>query len=279
MTNVERAVAAALDADVEETVELEGGEVGSVSRVTLSTGRTVVAKRGETPLTVEARMLGVLDDHGLPVPGVEYASDPLLVLADVPGDGAVTPAVERSVARHLAALHDATADQYGFPFDSLSGPYRKPNPWTDSWVRFYREQRLLPLARATRDECRLSPSVFDRIRALAGDLDDLLPDDPPASLIHGDVWGENLVVGEDAVTFLDPACAFVHAEVELAYVDFVGFDGAFFETYRAERGIREGFRERRRDVYAVYPLLEHVRYFDEDGYRTRLSTVLDRLGY
>ena len=279
MTGIELAVASALGTDVDAAVELDGGEVGSVSRVTLADGRTVVAKRGATPLTVEARMLRVLDEHGLPVPGVEYASDALLVLEDLPGEGAVTPAVERTVARHLATLHDVTADRFGFPFDSLSGPYRKPNPWTDSWVPFYREQRLLPLARATRDECRLSPAAFDRLRALAADLDTLLPDDPPASLIHGDVWAENLVVGEDGVTFLDPACAYVHAEVELAYVDFVGFGDAFFETYRAERGIDGGFRERRRDVYALYPLLEHVRYFDEERYRDLLSAALDRLGY
>lgn len=279
MTRVELAVAAALDADVEDAVALDGGDVGTVSRVTLSDGRTVVAKRGETPLTVEARMLGLLDDHGLPVPAVEYASDALLVLTDVSGNHAVTRAAERTVARHLATLHEVTAEQYGLSFDSLSGAYRKPNPWTDSWVSFYRDQRLLPLARATRDECRLPPSLFDRVRALTTELNDLLPNDPPASLIHGDVWAENLVVADDAVTFLDPACAFVHAEVELAYLDFVGFGDTFFQTYRTERGIREGFRGRRRDVYAVYPLLEHVRYFDEDSYRTRLSAVLDRLGY
>lgn len=279
MTGLERAVAVALDTDADDAVQLDGGEVGTVSRVTLADGRTVVAKRSATPLTVEARMLRVLDEHGFPVPGVEYVSDALLVLTDVPGDGVVTPAVERAVARHLAALHDVTADRFGFPFDSLSGPYRKPNPWTESWVAFYRDQRLLPLASATRDECRLSPPTFDRIRALAADLADLVPDDPPASLIHGDVWAENLVVGEDAVTFLDPACACVHAEVELAYADFAGFGEAFFETYRAERGIREGFRDHRRDVYVLYPLIEHVRYFDDDGYRDLLSAALDRLGY
>jgi fructosamine-3-kinase len=279
VTGIERAVEAALGVGVDAVVELDGGEVGTVSRVSLSDGRTVVAKRGETPLTVEARMLGVLDDHGLPVPTVEYASDALLVLEDVPGEDPVTPAVERTVARHLARLHEVTTDRYGFPFDSLSGPYRKPNPWTESWVSFYREQRLLPLARATRDECRLSPSSFDRLRALAADLDSLVPDDPPASLVHGDVWAENLVVDGDAVTFIDPACAYVHAEVELAYVDFVGFGDAFFETYRAERGIDRGFWDRRRDVYVLYPLVEHVRYFDDDRYRDKLSVALDRLGY
>jgi len=279
MTDIAQAVAAALGTGVDTAIQLDGGEVGTVSRVTLADGRTIVAKRSATPLTVEARMLRTLDDHGLPVPAVEYASDALLVLTDVPGDGAVTPAVERTVARHLAALHDVTADRFGFPFDSLSGPYRKPNSWTESWVDFYREQRLLPLASATRDECRLSSGLFDRVRALAADLDDLVPDDPRASLIHGDVWADNLVVGEDAVTFLDPACAYVHAEVELAYADFAGFDEAFFETYRAERGIREGFRDRRRDVYVLYPLLEHVRYFDDDGYRDQLSAALARLGY
>lgn len=277
--NVADAVSRALDSPVERVAELDGGQVGAAHRVELADD-VVVAKTGVTPLSVEARMLAHLDDAGLPVPDVRYASDALLVLSFVDGDSTLTPAVERDAARHLAALHGETADAYGFPFDTLSGPYHQPCPWTDDWAAFFAEHRLRHVARAARDEGSLPPATFARVDRLCADVDSLVPSSPPASLLHGDVWAENLLAADGEVrAFLDPACSYGHAEMDLAYADWVGFSEAFFETYERVRGINEGFREGRRDVYALYPILEHVRYFDADEYRAEATATLDRLGY
>jgi fructosamine-3-kinase len=276
---IERRVARALGVAATDATELEGGEVGRVHRVALGDGRTVVAKTGATPLTVEARMLRHLDDAGLPVPAVAYASDALLVLEFVPGSGSLAPAAERDAARHLAALHDRTADAYGFPFDTLSGPYHQPCPWTDDWPAFFGEHRLGHVARAARDEGALAPAAFERVDAVRADLDGLLPAAPTPSLLHGDVWAGNLVVRGGAVrAFLDPACSYGHAEVDLAYADWVGFSAAFFEAYDDARGLAPGFEERR-DAYALYPILEHVRYFGAPRYRDALDRTLAALGY
>ncbi|MFC7058618.1 phosphotransferase [Halovenus salina] len=123
-TRIERA----LGTTVRSLSELDGGMIGTVHRVALEDGRTVVAKTGETPLSVEARMLQYLDASGLPVPAVLAASDNLLVLTHVPGDSEITPAVERDAADHLAALHETTADRFGFPFATLTGTVTQPNP-------------------------------------------------------------------------------------------------------------------------------------------------------
>lgn len=266
------------------STELDGGEVGSVHRVALAGGRTVVAKIGSTPLSVEARMLRYLGARGLPVPAVEYASDALLVLEHVPGasgPAAVTPAVERDVARHLAALHGETADAYGFPFDTLSGPYRQANPWTDSWVEFFGEHRLLAAARAARDEGTLPPATCERVAAVRDDLDALVPDAPVPSLLHGDLWAGNLVVADDAVAaVLDPACYYGHAEIELSYARWAGFSETFLDAYddAHPRGLAPGFDDRR-PVYALLGILEHVRYFDADRYREDLDATLDAVGF
>lgn len=279
------AVADALDAPVAGSRELDGGEVGTVHRVTLADGRTVVAKTGDTPLDVEAQMLDWLDERGLPVPERHYRSDDLLVLAYVEGDGDLTPAAERDVARHLAALHEerptGTDGAFGFPFDTLDGPYRQPNPWTDSWVEFYRDHRLLYAAEAARSEGLLSADLSERLDSLAADLDSWLPERPAPSLVHGDVWANNVVVRDGRVrAFLDPACYFGHAEVELAYADFAGsFGDPFFETYREERGIDPGFSEGRRELYQLYPLLVHLRYFEDKNYAADVERALGTVGY
>lgn len=283
---VGRAVSRALGVDATGVTELDGGMVGGVHRVDLADGRTVAAKTGGTPLTVEARMLRHLGERGLSVPDVVYVSDALLVLSFVEGDGdgvengRLAPATARDAARRLAALHGHTADRYGFPFDTLSGAYHQPNPWTDSWVAFLRDHRLGHVARAARDEGTLPPTLFHRVETLCADLSDHVPDDPPASLLHGDVWANNLVVDGGAVAaFLDPACSYGHSEVDLAYCEFVGFDRAFFEAYDEARGIDDGFRDGRCAVYSLFPVLEHVRHFDADRYRDRADATLSSLGY
>ena len=129
-------VAAAVGARPVGVTDLAGGEVGRVRRLDFDDRDPLVAKTGPTPLAVEAEMLRYLArESSLPVPAVRSAADDLLVLSFVEGDAlgprAATEAVERDVAGHLAALHGVTADASGFPFDTLSGAYAQPNPWTD----------------------------------------------------------------------------------------------------------------------------------------------------
>ncbi|MFB6155419.1 MAG: fructosamine kinase family protein [Haloferacaceae archaeon] len=275
------AVETVLGVGVESSVELDGGEVGTARRVDLADGRTVVVKTGETPLSVEASMLRHLAaESDLPVPEVLAASDDLLVLEYVAGDGGVTPAVERDAAAHLASLHGVECDRCGFPFDTLSGTLEQPNPWTDSWVEFFGQQRLVRAAAAAREAGRLSLVDYERVTTLACDLDSFLREPDAPALVHGDVWEGNLVVDGDRVAaFLDPACYYGHPEVDLAYVDWTDtFGEAFFARYRDLRGIEDGFFETRRDVYALYPILEHAWFFGE-GYAAEVDRILTKLGY
>jgi len=260
-------------------VELDGGESGTVHRVDFADRDPLVTKTGDAPLSVESEMLAHLADAGLPVPTVEHASDDLLLLEYVEGDSRVTPAVERDAADHLAALHGTTAPAFGFERDTLTGTLRQPNPWTDSWVAFYRDRRLRYAAEVARDAGRLPAALHERVLSVADDCDTLLVEPDAPSLIHGDVWTNNVLARDGAVAaFLDPATYYAHAEVELAYVDWTDtFGDAFFERYDARRGIAPGFDERR-DVYALYPLLVHVYYFG-DPYPDELAATLDRLGY
>ena len=275
---LEDRVAATLGVGVVDVTRLDGGQVGTVDRVDLADGRSVVAKTGETPLTVEARMLEHLRGAGLPTPGVLYASDALLVLSYVPGGDDLTPDAERDAADALARLHDRSAEAFGFPYDTLSGPYRPHNPWTHSWPAFFRDHRLMTVARAARDEGTLPDAAFERVETLAADLDALLCEPEPA-LLHGDVHRGNLRVADGRVTFLDPACYYGHAEVDLAYVDWTEtFGGAFAERYRERRDVDDGYGERR-PVYQLYPLLEHVRYFGAADYLEPTRNRLTDLGY
>lgn len=271
----------ALDATVESIEALDGGMIGSVYRVDLADGRRRVAKVGDTPLTVEAFMFEYLAEHtDLPVPAVYHATDDLLLIEYVEGTSEITPAVERDLADHLAGLHEVSAEAFGFPRDTLDGPLVQPNPWTDSWVEFYREQRLDPATDGAREHGPLTDDLADRLAALSDDLDSLLREPDRPALIHGDVWRTNLLARDGRmVAFLDPAIYYADPEMELAYVDWTDTGGeSFFDRYRERQGIADGFFETRRDVYTLYPLLVHVRLFGEE-YLDELDRIIERIGY
>jgi fructosamine-3-kinase len=253
--------------------------IGTVYRVALTDGRTVVAKTGETPLTVEARMLQHLDANGLPVPTVLQASDDLLVLTHAEGTPAHTPAVARDAADHLAALHETTAAAFGFPFETLTGTVTQPNPWTTEWSRFYVDHRLRHVRELCLDADALDAALDRRLTATLDRLADILVEPAAPALIHGDAWETNILSdGEEVCAFLDPACYYAHPEIELAYVDWTDtFGDAFFERYDAIRGIDDGFFETRRYAYRLYPLLVHLLLFGSP-YDTELRRTLGQMG-
>jgi fructosamine-3-kinase len=282
MTDLENRVAAAIGRDptaVTALVELEGGMIGRVVRAELAEDGSVVAKTGPTPLSVEARMLRALSRAGLAVPEVYHASDDLLVMEHVEGRSEFTPAAERDAADRLARLHAHDAEAFGFPFDTLTGLVRQPNPWTDSWIEFFGEHRLRHVAGLAREGGELSVEGFDRVVKLVDDLDALLSEPDSPSLIHGDVWTTNVLAdGERVRAFLDPATYYAHPEVELAYIRWTGtFGEPFFERYRELRGVDPGFEERY-GVYVCYPLLVHVHLFG-GRYGRELDRTLGELGY
>jgi fructosamine-3-kinase len=260
-----------------------GGCIGEVYRVELEGAAPMVAKLdrgGESHLEREAYMLRYLKEKsGLPVPEVHHSSGTLLLMDFVEG-GAEIPAAEGHAAELIAALHGVTADAYGHERDTLIGSLSQPNPWTASWAEFFRDQRLLYAAGVARDTGRLPAEMYGRVEKLAENLDGLIGEPGPPALIHGDVWAGNVLARGDRITaFLDPAIYHADPEVELAYISlFNSFGETFFRRYQEVRGIRPGFFEERRHLYALYPLLVHVYYFG-GGYVGSVDATLRRFGF
>ncbi|MGQ9890038.1 MAG: fructosamine kinase family protein, partial [Aggregatilineales bacterium] len=259
---------------------LHGGMIGQVFRVELADGRTVVAKIADSggALDIEGYMLRYLREHSaLPVPDVLHSEPSLLVMTFVEGSSHFSEAAEQHAADLLAALHAVTASAFGLERDTLIGPLHQPNPWTPSWIAFFRDQRLRYMAQLAADSGRLPTPMLGRVERLAERLDSLLEEPEQPSLIHGDVWSTNVLATTNRVSaFLDPAIYYAHHEMELAYVTlFNTFGAAFFERYHALRPIEPGFFEVRRDIYNLYPLLVHVRLFG-GGYVSSVDRVLRR---
>ena len=277
-------VAAALGVRMRHARPLGGGCIGEVYRVDLSDGSRLVAKVDPdraANLQREAYMLRYLREKSqLPVPEVYHDSPTLLLMEFIQGDGGIADErVQEHGADLLAALHGITADHFGHERDTLIGSLDQPNPPNGSWVDFFREQRLLYLARVANESGRLPEATRHRLERFAGTLEERLPEPERPALIHGDVWSGNVVAKDGRVAaFLDPAIYYADPEIELSFIHlFNSFSGPFFTRYREVRGLREGFEERA-EVYNLYPLLVHTHFFG-GGYRRAVEATLERFGF
>lgn len=256
-------IARVIGRPVEGATPLAGGSVARVFLVSLARGGRVVAKLG-AGLEPEAWMLRHLASHTLlPVPHVVHAEDGLLLLEYVPAGGGVTPAVEIHAADLLARLHALSWHSFGAERDTAIGGLPQPNPPTRRWLDFFRDHRLLYMARAALAAGNLPPELMARIETLAGRLDRWIGEPEQPALIHGDCWGGNVLVRDERVAaFIDPALYYADPEIELAFATLFGtFGETFFARYGEHHPPRPGFWEARRELYLLYPLLVHVRLF------------------
>lgn len=278
-------LAATLGAPIVETGSLGVGFGLTGLTARLADGRHVAVKArtsGSDPsLALEGYMLSELERlSDLPVPHVHVAEPDLLVMDFIENDGGpITPAVERDAARLLAALHATPRYHFGYARDTLIGPLPQPNPESHAWVPFFRDHRLMHMARAAHDEGQLPASLLSRIETLAERIDDYLLEPPFPSLLHGDLWTGNVLVRGPAIAgFVDPAIYCGHPEIELAFTTMFGtFGDAFFSAYEALSPLQPGFHDERRDLYNLYPTLVHVRLFGA-SYLSGIERMLSRLG-
>ena len=153
--------------------------------------------------------------------------------------------VERDAAEKLAALHAVTAPRFGLERDTLIGPLPQPNPPTDDWVDFFRDQRLLYMADLAHEAGRLpAPVRAGSTRWRRGWRAAAAPADPVADPRRR-VDRQRAARATAAGRLIDPAIYFADAEIELAFTTLFGtFGDSFFERYAEIRPI-DDLREER----------------------------------
>ncbi|MEJ2500385.1 MAG: fructosamine kinase family protein [Campylobacterales bacterium] len=242
--------------------------------------KTVVKEsRDAFALVTEARMLNYLAPY-LRVPEVLALEKGRLVMEYIPNDPRCDGSCEEEIADVLAALHGNTSERFGLEFDTTIGPFRQKNTPASSWIEFYREQRVLDFAAKAFNEGRIDKRLLSRIEKFAADFERFLSEPEQPSLLHGDVWGGNVLTRNNRLAALiDPAIYYGHFEMELAFIGmFHTFGERFYARYREHRPIEPDFFETRADLYRLFPYLVHVRAFG-GGYLGGLETILRRTGY
>lgn len=182
----------------------------------------------------------------------------------------------RTLGRGLAALHRAQSEEmrYGFADDNFIGEMPQQNTWHNRWPAFFRTCRLEPQAAWARARGVWRAAWDASFAQLLEALPALLPASPPPSLVHGDLWGGNvLLTGTRDAALIDPAVYYGHREVDLAMTELFGrFSPPFYAAYEEAWPVGEGYAARR-PVYNLYHLLNHLNIFGS-GYAGSVEEAL-----
>ena len=162
--------------------------------------------------------------------------------------------------------------RFGFDSDNYIGATRQINSPRSTWIDFFRECRLEPQFRMAEDY--FDDTAVRCILKLLDRLPDLLVEPKQPSLLHGDLWSGNYIIGRDGEAWLiDPAVYVGHAEADLAMTELFGrFPAEFYEAYSAVNPIGPGYSDRR-DLYNLYHLINHLNLFGGTYYPAVMRIV------
>ena len=259
-----------------------GGDINDAKLISLSNGERVFLKsnRGKAVdlFIAEAEGLAAIERTGaISVPkvlalGKDNMHGSFLIMEYIESAPKIG-SFWTEFADDLAAMHKSDTTEpgfvpggrYGFYKDNIIGSSDQKNTPYDSWIEFFREQRLMPLLEYT--SRYYDNSMLKRINTFLDNLDRWLVEPKQPSLLHGDLWGGNFIVGNDGKAWLiDPAVYVGHAEADIAMTElFGGFSGEFYREYTISGLLMDGYQDRR-DIYNLYHLLNHLKLFGGSYY-------------
>jgi protein-ribulosamine 3-kinase len=173
----------------------------------------------------------------------------------------------------LAQMHRKTADAFGWNHDNTIGSTPQINDWNNSWIDFWRDQRLgYQLQLAGHQGC-----LQGQGEKLLESFHLLIDHAPQPSLLHGDLWGGNIGYDDSGNPFIfDPALYYGDREADIAMTElFGGFGREFYAAYNASWPLDAGYVVRKK-LYNLYHILNHFNLFGS-GYLGQAEGMIDSL--
>lgn len=226
--------------------------------------------------SLEAQGLELLRLGTIKIPEVllvgEVANYSFLVLEEI-NSSFISNIYWEELGRGLADLHKISDTHFGLENDNYMGSLKQVNSQIQDWSSFYIENRLETQSALAFNAHLLSKEDLRLIQLFYKNIKDHLTIESP-SLVHGDLWNGNVMVGSSGEPVLiDPAVSFLNREVDLAMAKlFGGFDEQFYQAYQEALPVQSGI-ECRIEIYQLYPLLVHLNLFGSGYYSQCLSII------
>jgi len=185
-------------------------------------------------------------------------------------------AAAAALGQKLAEMHQHTSPdgRFGWTADNFIGSTPQPNAWHESWVSFWREERLghqLRLAAEDGHRFKNADRLMENLEIFFKGYQ------PKPSLLHGDLWTGNVAVTDTQTSFIfDPASYFGDRETDLAMTQLFGsLPPAFYRAYEDACPLTKG-HEARRELYNLYHILNHAHLFG-GGYASQAQRMINGL--
>ena len=283
MMNVDKErLASIIENDIISIDFFKKGQIGDIYKVRTVDGSYILkTSQPSDRLKIEAEMLKDINKYNIAVPQVFSVAKDHLLLEFI--EESIVPDEVKGLqaAKILSNLHSVTNDSrmYGYYYDTTIGPFDQINEQTQySWGLFLGQMRIMPMARICYDSGQFSKETVNRLERLCRDIYkriDMSSITP--SLLHGDLWGGNILFNNDGATLIDPAIYFGDREMELAFIlMFNTFGDTFFNSYSAAHALSDDFYETKVPLYQIYPYLVHVALYGS-AYVSGLEEQLKRL--
>lgn len=264
---------------ISSTARLAGGSINEVYRLQTSKGKRVLkvneADRFPGMFDAEQAGLNILRSKSkfiIPEVGSAGTSGNFsyLLLEYIP-EGRQSRDFWNIFAENLAALHQNSAPEFGFPSSNYIGSLPQFNNSEVSAADFYIRQRLEPQLRMAEEQ----GFKFDSLGAALKNITAAIPEEPPA-LIHGDLWSGNYLISEAGLPCLiDPAVSYGPREMDLAMMKlFGGFPEEVFRRYSEIFPLPDGFQDRI-PLWQLYYLLVHLNIFGS-SYFSQVVAILKK---
>ncbi|MEZ4936467.1 MAG: fructosamine kinase family protein [Crocinitomicaceae bacterium] len=273
MTILEEIFLKEFEEKVTDSQALSGGDINEVFLVNDRVVKINDAKSYPQMLEKEARGLQALrETNSILIPEVfafgEIDGKQYLILEKI-GKGLRDQAYWESIASGLANMHQSSCDQFGWNEDNYIGYLPQSNDWHERWTEFFIHCRMEPLVKMAFNDRKLRSENLRQFERMYLELESIFPNENP-SLLHGDLWGGNLMEG-----LIDPAVYFGHREMDLAMTQmFGGFSSNFIDLYDQYAPLEPGI-DARIPVYNLYPNLTHLNMFGS-SYLFGIESVIRR---
>lgn len=251
-----------------QTQSLGGGCIHHATRISCEKGRFFCkwnVLKAESNFVAEAKGLTLLRTLSpLRVPqfvGHIREGNHIGLLLEYIEPGQKSTSFYEQLGEGLARQHLQTLPLFGLDHDNFIGALPQRNQEHQHWADFFREARILPQIQLPQAVKYLNASSRKRLHQLLQKAENIFPDEPPA-LLHGDLWGGNLLCDDSGhPVLIDPAVYYGHREMELAFMQlFDSYPAAFYAAYQEVYPLTSGWEERM-DLYNLYPMLVHLNLF------------------
>jgi fructosamine-3-kinase len=282
-------------AELAEVRPLDGGNISTVLGITTDAGDRCVLKitphRVTREFERETYQLDLLRKLDVPAPRVyktqiadlddpnsyilmEFVEGVDLAEAKRQCSSEQFDRLQEQLAEIVATMHRHTGEKY-------MRVMQPEGPSFPTWSTFFRTV-YDPIWHEAEKHPALPGKARKQIAKIHEKLDFLLTHSDLPRLVHWDIWSTNLLAKPDGsgnwqiTALLDPNCKFAHAEAEIAYMElFNTVTPAFLKAYGRHHKLGDDYHRLRKNVYQLYPMIDHLQLFGEQYLKPLLAT-LDR---